>query len=227
MQQKRTLGEVIPPHPLTRIPSINACAVGGNAPVGLSISLANLQPIIDPRRISMRLQYAMVALALAATASMAAAAYMPESVKAPAEEILSLQSKAIGVQIYTCRARKDDPYRYEWTFKAPEAELYDGSGKRIGRHYGGPTWELDDGSKVVGEVKRSDDGPDANAIAWLLLTAKSNSGTGVLGRTTNIQRVDTIGGRAPADGCEAKQEGRELRVPYTATYNFFGAASVD
>ena len=168
----------------------------------------------------MRVDLAVAALVLAFIASNVPAAPIPEKLKTPANEVLLLQTKAIGVQIYTCSARKEDPSRYEWTFKAPEAELYDSSGARIGKHYGGPTWESDDGSTVVAEVTGRDDGPDANAIPWLLLTAKSRAGAGVLSRTTSIQRVDTTGGKAPVNGCDARQAGRELRVPYTATYNF-------
>jgi hypothetical protein len=169
----------------------------------------------------MRVEYVMAATPLAFAAAVSIAANPPVSLNPPADEVLSLQSKATGVQIYTCSARKDDPSRYEWTFKAPEAELRDLGGKRIGKHYAGPTWESDDGSKVTGEVKARDPGPDANAIPWLLLNAKSNSGNGVFARTTSIQRLDTSGGMPPADGCDAKREGSEARVPYTASYNFF------
>ena len=169
----------------------------------------------------MRIEHAVATFVLALASSIAVAANVPESLKPSANEVLLLQSRATGVQIYTCSARKDDPSKYEWTFNAPEAELRDASGKRIGRHYAGPTWESDDGSKVTGELKSRDNGPDVNAIPWLLLVAKSNSGTGVFAKTTSIQRLDTAGGKAPADGCEAKEAGREIRVPYTATYYFF------
>jgi hypothetical protein len=178
---------------------------------------------IHRRRTSVNLERAMTALVLACAASIAAAATLPDNLKTSADEVLSLQIRARGVQIYTCTSRKDDPYRYEWTFKAPEAELYDPSGKPMGKHYAGPTWESNDGGKVVGEVTGRDNGPDASAIPWLLLTAKSGSGTGVFARTTSIQRVDTTGGKPPTNGCDASQAGVELRVPYTATYNFYRA----
>jgi hypothetical protein len=131
--------------------------------------------------------------------------------------VVSLQSKATGVQIYVCGARRGDPSKYEWTLKAPEAEPHDSSGKRIGKHYAGPTWESNDGSKVVGEVKARDNGPDSNAIPWLLLTAKSTSGNGVFTRTNSIQRIDTIGGKAPSGGCDATWRERNyvcrIRLP--------------
>ncbi len=146
---------------------------------------------------------------------------VPENLKVPAGQTLSLVSPATGVQIYECGAIKADPARFEWVFKAPEADLFDLSGKKIGRHYAGPTWESSDGSKVVGEVKARDDGPAATAIPWLLLAAKSTSGNGALGRTQSIQRLYTVGGKAPAGGCSKAQLGKEARVPYKATYYFY------
>jgi hypothetical protein len=147
---------------------------------------------------------------------------IPDSLKAPPTQLLALETHAKGVQIYECRASKDNPARFEWVFVAPEAELFDTAGIKVGKHYAGPTWEAIDGSKVVGEVKAHDDGPDANAIPWLMLSAKSTSGSGMLARTVTIQRVRTVGGKAPAD-CGPAQAGKEARVAYEATYNFYVA----
>jgi hypothetical protein len=146
---------------------------------------------------------------------------VPETLKVPVTQVFSLETLATGVQIYECRASKDN--RFEWVFKAPEAELFDSAGRRVGKHYAGPTWESNDGSKVVGEVKARDDGPDPNAIPWLLLSAKSTSGSGVFGRTQSIQRLRTAGGKAPAEGCNQAQVGKEARVTYKATYYFYVA----
>ncbi len=146
---------------------------------------------------------------------------VPDALKAPKTQELSLELQAAGVQIYECKASKDQPARFEWVFKAPEADLLDSAGKKVGRHYAGPTWESDDGSKVVGEVKAKDSGPDPDAIPWLLLAAKSTSGNGVFAKTQSIQRVNTSGGKAPAEGCDESQLGKEARVPYKATYRFY------
>src|SRR6266480_4506625 len=148
---------------------------------------------------------------------------VPENLKVPATETLSVVAQADGVQIYECDASKTDPKLFEWAFKAPEAELFNNAGKKIGKHYAGPTWESDDGSKVVGEVKARDDGPAATAIPWLLLAAKSTSGNGVFSRTQSIQRLYTVGGKAPAGGCSKAQLGKAARVPYKATYYFYAA----
>src|SRR2546427_10735598 len=101
--------------------------------------------------------------------------------------------------------------------------MSDAAGRIIGKHYAGPTWVLDDGSKVVGEVKARDDGPDVNAIPWLLLSAKSTSGVGVLGQTASVQRVQTVGGKAPAGGCSQAQAGKEARGPHRAREYFYPA----
>lgn len=148
---------------------------------------------------------------------------VPENLRAPASQMPSLEAQANGVQIYECNANKTDPTRFEWIFKAPEADLFDNVGRKIGKHYAGPTWESEDQSKVLGEVKARDDGPDADAVPWLLLKAKSTSGIGVFGRTQSIQRVRTVGGKAPAQGCSQEQAGKEARVPYKATYYFYVA----
>ena len=148
---------------------------------------------------------------------------VPENLRVPATQMLSVVAQAKGVQIYECNANKADPTRFEWVFKAPEAELFDTAGKNIGKHYAGPTWESNDGSKVVGEVKARDDGPDSNAIPWLLLSAKSTAGNGIFGKTQSIQRVKTVGGTAPVGGCDQAQAGKTARVAYQATYYFYVA----
>ena len=146
---------------------------------------------------------------------------IPETLKVPETQVLSLETQSTGVQIYECKASKDDPMRFEWVFKAPEAELFDSVGKRIGKHYAGPTWESNDGSKVVGEVRARDNGPDPKAIPWLLMSAKSTSGSGVFSQTQSIQRLYTSGGITPAEGCTQAQVGKEARVTYKAKYYFY------
>ena len=110
---------------------------------------------------------------------------------------------------------------FEWTFRAPEAALVDRAGRTVGKHYAGPTWEWTDGSTVVGEVKARDPGPDKSAIPWLLLAAKSTSGSGLFNQTRSIQRVQTAGGIAPLQACTAANARQVVRVPYTASYYFY------
>jgi hypothetical protein len=125
---------------------------------------------------------------------------------------------AKGAQIYVCR--KADSGAFTWTFKAPEAELHDLNDAPVGKHYAGPTWEGLDGGKVVGAVKASADAPTGNGIPWLWLDVKSRAGTGVFTQATGILRVATVGGKAPATGCDQAHDSTEQRVPYTARYYF-------
>jgi hypothetical protein len=148
---------------------------------------------------------------------------VPDKLKPGANESLAMIVSAKGVQIYECRARKDQVGQYEWTFVAPEADLFDARGNRTGRHYAGPHWESTDGSKILGTVKESTDVPVADAIPWLLLTAKSVGSEGSFSKVTSIQRVNAVGGMAPKAGCSQATAGTPARINYTADYYFFTA----
>jgi Protein of unknown function (DUF3455) len=50
----------------------------------------------------------------------------------------------------------------------------------VGTHFASPTWKMDDGSVVVGEVIARADAPEPGAIQWLLLRAKALRGSGPL-----------------------------------------------
>jgi len=74
---------------------------------------------------------------------------------------------------------------------------------------------------VTGKAVANAPSPDADSVPWLLLTAISRNGDGVLSRATSIQRINTKGGKAPASGCDAAHVGQEARAPYSADYVFF------
>ena len=158
----------------------------------------------------------------ASQASAATAPPTPDAIALPAGTPLLLKAAAKGVQIYACKAKEGAPSAYEWSLKAPDAELFDDKGQKIGKHYGGPTWESTDGSKVVAKLHSKVDAPDKTAIAWLLLDVKSSEGAGVLSKVKSIQRLQTSGGQPPATGCDAAHAGAETRVDYSATYYMYG-----
>lgn len=139
----------------------------------------------------------------------------------PAGEVMSQVVPAKGVQVYECRPKAGAAGQAEWAFVAPDAELFDRRGVRIGKHYAGPHWEALDGSKVVASVRERADAPTADAIPWLLLGARSAGPEGSFSKVTSIQRVNTVGGLAPRDGCAPATVGRVARVAYTADYYFF------
>ena len=145
---------------------------------------------------------------------------VPVPLKPSAGEAVVLTSPARGVQISECRARKDGA-GFEWAFVAPEAELFDAKSYSIGHHGAGPTWQANDGSRIVGSVRARADAPVTGAVPWLLLSAKSTGPTGVLAAVTSIQRINTAGGVAPATPCTDGLQGTTVRVPYTADYVFY------
>jgi hypothetical protein len=139
-----------------------------------------------------------------------------QNLQVPAGHKVLFHAYAQGVQIYSWNGTS-------WTFVAPEAVLYADAAYHgaIGTHYAGPTWESTSGSKVVGTVlERCTPNPDA--IPWLLLKSASNSGPGLFRRVTYIQRVNTVGGKAPTQPGDTP--GEVARVPYTAEYYFYRAS---
>jgi len=145
----------------------------------------------------------------------------PDSLKPGPKEWLMMVVAAKGVQIYECRAKQGVSGVLEWAFVAPEADLFDSLGKKVGKHYGGPHWEANDGSKVIGVVKARHDSPLPNAVPWLLLTTKSDGPDGLFHKVSSIQRLNTVGGAAPKDGCTIGTFGTTVRVGYTADYYLY------
>lgn len=171
------------------------------------------------RLLALSVPAASLLLAACANAPAQAPVKVSPALAAPADSARYLELVATGVQIYVCTRKADASY--EWAFKAPEAVLASRAGAPAGKHYAGPTWEAPDGSLVVGEVQARDPGPSSSAIPWLLLSAKSHSGSGVFASARFVQRLETVGGVAPAGGCGDANLGAVARVPYTATYTFF------
>jgi hypothetical protein len=162
--------------------------------------------------------FTLLAAASAILSFSAAAQEVPQQIQPPANEQLLLRVHAKGDQIYTCKA---DGAQFTWTLKAPDAQLFDKDGKPFGKHFAGPSWEANDGSRVTGKAVANAPSPDADSIPWLLVNILTHDGSGVLSRATTIQRLNTKGGKAPTSGCDASHAGQEVRVPYSADYLFY------
>jgi hypothetical protein len=141
---------------------------------------------------------------------------IPDALRPPAGATLIRQAQGVGDQVYVCDGSG-------WVLSRPDAKLFDDSGKQIGTHFAGPTWEATDGSRVTGKAVANAT-PDAESIPWLLLEATGHQGDGAMGRVTSIQRVATKGGKAPVVGCDAQHKGQETRSHYTAIYVFYAGS---
>lgn len=147
---------------------------------------------------------------------------VPPQLQAPAGQQLILRVQGTGDQVYVCKTDAAQPPA--WSLKAPDAQLSK-EGKVIGKHFAGPSWELNDGSRVTGKAIANVASPDPNSIPWLLVNVVSHEGNGdgVLAWVASIQRLNTKGGKAPASGCDVPHAGQEIRVPYSADYLFYGS----
>lgn len=138
------------------------------------------------------------------------------NINVPQGNTVAFRTYARGVQIY----RWDGD---SWEFVAPRADLFAISKFRpivVGIHHGGPIWESANGSKVLG-IRVASCTPNPTAIPWLLLKGASTKSPGIFHGVTYIQRVNTVGGLAPATPGTFVDEIAE--VPYTTEYYFYRA----
>ncbi len=180
-------------------------------------------------------------------------AHVPAALDPPAGTTLAAGMAASGVQVYVCTAPATAGGAPAWVLKAPHAVLSEGK-ETTATHFSGPapappvaakgpsagaqapspaatapatapTWEALDGSRLTGAKVASAAAPDGKSIPWLLLRSTSSVGPGLFGDVTWVQRLDTVGGAAPAAGCDAGHLGAEVMVPYRADYFFYHASA--
>jgi hypothetical protein len=138
-----------------------------------------------------------------------------DSIEVSQSHKLMARVYAVGVQTYRWNGTS-------WVFVEPVATLYADANyhEKLGIHYAGPTWESNNGDKVVATRLYSCT-PNPTAIPWLLLQTTSTEGTGPLSAVTFIQRVNTRGGLAPT--APGASTGVVAEVPYTTEYYFYRA----
>jgi hypothetical protein len=138
------------------------------------------------------------------------------NIKAPSDQSPVLQLTGQGVQIFRCERRDNTMI---WSFRQPEADLYDASGKAVGKHGASFSFEHVDGSRLVATIVANDEAPQSTDLRWLLMTTRSFN-RGAFERVTYVQRVNTKGGLPPAR-CDTAQSGQLLRVDFTADFVFY------
>jgi hypothetical protein len=161
-----------------------------------------------PSPYTKRLGMIALVFAVACMAGDSTAQTAKESIDVPPHSRLLLRAVGTGDQVYGC-------VDGNWVLKAPDAKLLNEEGSVIGRHFAGPTWQLNDGSRIQGKVIAKQV-PDPTAVPWLLL--ESVGGTGRLAAVRFVQRTGTHVGNTPVGSCS---QSAMRRVPYTATYSFY------
>ncbi len=153
---------------------------------------------------------------------------IPPAIQTPPDSSrLILHVYAKGVQAYICQQDPKDTSHYVWTLTGPRAGLYPDNSyqNEFGRHYFNAAkqavWENKEGSSITGIKLHQADSPDPLAIPWLLVKAVGTKGTGILSPVVYIQRINTVGGKAPATATR-QDNGRKEESAYTAEYLFYG-----
>ncbi|CAB3749407.1 DUF3455 domain-containing protein [Paraburkholderia humisilvae] len=124
---------------------------------------------------------------------------------------------ATGVQIYSCEY--DSSHHLSWLFRNPQATLYDSLGRPVFHHDAGPSWQADDGSRIVGHPVAQMASASTGSIPQLLLETTSAEKPGQLSSVRYVQRLNTVGGNAPATMCTAEHQ--IAYSPYFANYVFW------
>jgi hypothetical protein len=197
----------------------------------------------------------MTALALACTVALPQAAQaqsvvtpppVPANIQVPAGNEAFLLGRATGTQNYECQPAASLG-QVAWTLFTPEATLFGDQQQPVIFHFFSPnpfefspvpfangviraTWQSAlDASTIWGKVAGAAT-VDPTAIPWVLVQAtgveKGPTGGDTLAVTTFVQRLNTVGGLAPATGCDHPTDvGRKAFVPYRADYFFFRTAT--
>lgn len=134
----------------------------------------------------------------------------------PENSAIVLAVVAEGVQIYESKTNPSGGF--QWSLKAPDAELKKLSGEIIGHHGAGPSWSLTDGSSIVGNSPPIKNIAAPGNIPWLLVAVKSRNGSGILDKADYVMRIATEGGAAPTE--PPKAEGETTNIKYRAIYLF-------
>ncbi len=139
---------------------------------------------------------------------------VPPEIVVPVGNKVHFHGFGVGVQIYTWNGTS-------WGTAVPRATLFDEDGNVVAQHSAGPKWVSNSGSQTVGALPPAAKVVDTNSIPWLRLAAVPDltHGPGIFAETTFIQRVNTIGGKAPE--VAGAVVGQIVEVPYIADYFFF------
>jgi hypothetical protein len=168
---------------------------------------------------------------------------MPDDLQVDEGNRLYFIGHAFGTQNYICLPSATAPTGVAWTLFGPQANLFTDHDRQVMTHFLSPnpdeagvlraTWQDSDDTRAVWAraIATSSDPNyvEAGAIPWLKLEVMGSErgprGGRAVSATTFIQRLNTTGGVAPAEGCTVPANvGVRSFVPYTADYFFYKAS---
>ena len=189
------------------------------------------------------------AISLPAHARHATPPVVPANLQVDAGSRVFLVGHAIGTQNYVCAPSTTAPSGVAYVLFTPEATLFGDNGRELTTHFFSPnanpqdpntnpavladgairpTWQhARDNSSVWAKLHTNGSAVvTVGALPWLLLDAagvqEGIGGGDIMTKTTQIHRVNTVGGLAPAQGCASPADlGHSAFVDYAADYYFY------
>jgi len=151
---------------------------------------------------------------------------------------LFLIGHGVGTQNYVCLPSSTG---FAFSLFTPEATLFTDDAGQLTTHFFSPdrdprdfgairvTWEHSRDTSTIWGAVTGQATVSKDAINWLRVEIKGAlpgpTGGDKLTPTTFVQRINTVGGLAPAADCVgATDVGKRAFVPYTADYLFFKSA---
>ena len=172
---------------------------------------------------------------------------VPPGLDVEAGNEVFLLGRGVGTQNYVCApcdpTNQNCPLGVAFTLFTPQATLFNDQGEQLITHFSSPNPDEGGAIRVSWQDSRDTSSVWAklvkaaivrsDSIPWVLLNVK-DTGTQAgptgdrLTKTTFMQRVNTVGGLAPAVGCLSSADlGHQAFIPYTADYFFYKKSKVN
>ena len=131
------------------------------------------------------------------------------------------ESVVLGSQIYACTPQSDGSFAF--TQNNVDAHLTGGIHHTFVQPVAGPPqWRAPDGSGVSGTVVTKNANGNGNIAELNLDATQIGNSSGLLSHVTEVLRLNTLGGVAPAGACNP-QATPIVHVPYQADYVFINS----
>ena len=150
---------------------------------------------------------------------------LPDMIRVPSGHEVVLETTAVGVLNYECRANTPTAGSNGWALVSPKADLLDRTGKTVAVYSGPPaTWAHIDGSSVVGTQLTVAPVIGATNLPMQLSRGTPGTGMGMLQNVSYVQRIKTKGGLDVSKPCTSAEMGDKMTLPYQADYIFWKPA---